>query len=90
MLAELMADRGNWAQVMHGARACLFSLKNGPFPLTLRLEPLNRHNSSGKYTGAGYGWSRPRMIVNRSDREIYLNQLKNDLIRGSDFVRIEK
>ena len=44
MLAELMADRGNWAQVMHGARACLFSLKNGPFPLTLRLEPLNRHN----------------------------------------------
>ena len=44
MLAELMADRGNSAQVMHGARACLFSLKNGPFPLTLRLEPLNRHN----------------------------------------------
>ena len=44
MLAELMADRGNWAQVMPGARACLFTRKKGPFPLTLRLEPLNRHN----------------------------------------------
>ena len=40
MLAEFLADRGDWAQVMPGARACLFSLEDGPFSLPLRLEPL--------------------------------------------------
>ena len=41
MLAEFLADRGGWTQVMPGARACLFSLEEGPFPLPLRLEPLH-------------------------------------------------
>ena len=41
MLAEFLADRGSWTQVMPGARACLFSLEEGPFPLPLRLEPLH-------------------------------------------------
>ena len=41
MLAEFLADRGEWAQVMPGARACLFSLKEGPVSLPLRLEPLH-------------------------------------------------
>ena len=41
MLAEFLADRGGWTQVMSGARACLFSLEEGPFPLPLRLEPLH-------------------------------------------------
>ena len=40
MLAEFLADRGDWAQVMPGARACLFSLKEGTFPLPLQLAPL--------------------------------------------------
>ena len=30
MLAEFLADRGDWAQVMPGARACLFSLDEEP------------------------------------------------------------
>ena len=41
MLAEFLANRGNWAQVMPGARACLFSLGEGPVSLPLRLEPLH-------------------------------------------------
>ena len=41
MLAEFLADRGDWAQVMPGARACLFSLDEGPVTLPLRLEPLH-------------------------------------------------
>ena len=41
MLAEFLADRGDWAQVMPGARACLFSLEEGTFPLTLQLAPLH-------------------------------------------------
>ena len=41
MLAEFLADRGDWAQVMPGARACLFSLEEGPVSLPLRLEPLH-------------------------------------------------
>ena len=42
MLAEFLADRGSWTQVMPGARGpCLFSLEEGPFPLPLRLEPLH-------------------------------------------------
>ena len=41
MLAEFLEGRGDWAQVMPGARACLFSLEEGPFPLPLRLEPLH-------------------------------------------------
>ena len=41
MLEEFLADRGRWAQVMPGARACLFSLEGGPYPLPLRLEPLH-------------------------------------------------
>ena len=41
MLAEFLADRGNWVQVMPGARACLFSLGEGPASLPLRLEPLH-------------------------------------------------
>lgn len=32
---------GDWAQVMPGARACLFSLEEGTFPLTLQLAPLH-------------------------------------------------
>ena len=35
MLAEVLADRGDWAQVMPGARACLFSLEERPLPLHL-------------------------------------------------------
>ena len=41
MLAEFLASRGDWAQVMPGARACLFSLREGPVSLPLRLEPLH-------------------------------------------------
>ena len=41
MLAEFLADQGNWAQVMPGARACLFSLGEGPVSLPLRLETLH-------------------------------------------------
>ena len=41
MLAEFLADRGDWTQVMPGARACLFSLCERSFPLPLRLEPLH-------------------------------------------------
>ena len=41
MLAEFLADRGDWAQVMPGARACLFSLGEGPVSLSLRLETLH-------------------------------------------------
>ena len=41
MLAEFLADRGDWTQVMLGARACLFSLCERSFPLPLRLEPLH-------------------------------------------------
>ena len=41
MLAEFLANRGNWAQVMPGARACLFSLGERPVSLPLRLEPLH-------------------------------------------------
>ena len=41
MLAEFLANREDWAQVMPGARACLFSLEAGPVSLPLRLEPLH-------------------------------------------------
>ena len=41
MLAEFLADRGGWTQVMPGARACLFSLRERPVPLPLRLEPFH-------------------------------------------------
>ena len=41
MLAEFLRDRGDWTQVMPGARACLFSLREGPVSLPLRLEPLH-------------------------------------------------
>ena len=41
MLAEFWADQGDWAQVMPGTRACLFSLGEGPLSLPLRLEPLH-------------------------------------------------
>ena len=37
MLAEVLADRGEGVQVMPGARACLFSLEESPFPLHLPL-----------------------------------------------------
>ena len=40
MLAEFLTDRGKWTQVMPGARACVFSLREGSFSLPLRLEPL--------------------------------------------------
>ena len=41
MLAEFLADRGDWTPVMPGARACLFSLHEGPGSLRLQLEPLH-------------------------------------------------
>ena len=41
MLAEILADQGDWAQVMPGARACLFSLEEGPLSLPLWLEHLH-------------------------------------------------
>ena len=41
MLAEFLSEQGEWAQVMPGARACLFSLCERAFPLPLRLEPLH-------------------------------------------------
>ena len=41
MLAEFLADQGDWAQVMPGARACLFSLGEGLLSPPLRLEPLH-------------------------------------------------
>ena len=41
MLTEYLALCGAWFQVMPGARACLFSLKEGPVSLPLRLEPLH-------------------------------------------------
>ena len=41
MLAEFLTDQGDWTQVMPGARACLFSLGEGPLSLPLRLESLH-------------------------------------------------
>lgn len=41
MLAEFLADQGEWEQVAPGVRVCLFSLEKGPFPLPLRLGPLH-------------------------------------------------
>ena len=41
MLVEILADQGDWAQVMPGARAYLFSLEERPLSLPLRLEPLH-------------------------------------------------
>ena len=41
MLAEFLSEQKEWAQVMPGARACLFSLCERSFPLPLRLEPLH-------------------------------------------------
>ena len=43
MLAEYLNDSpaAVWTQVMPGARACLFSLGEGPASLPLRLEPLH-------------------------------------------------
>ena len=41
MLAEFLSEQGEWTQVMPGARACLFSLREKTFPLPLRLEPLH-------------------------------------------------
>ena len=41
MLAEFLADQGDWTSVMPGARACLFSLDKLSFPLPLQLERLH-------------------------------------------------
>lgn len=41
MLAECLSEQGEWTQVMPGARACLFSLREKAFPLPLRLESLH-------------------------------------------------
>ena len=41
MLEEALGQSGDWTQVMPGARACLFSLGEGPVSLPLRLEPLH-------------------------------------------------
>ena len=41
MLAEFLADQGDWTSVMPGARACLFSLDERPGPLPLQLERLH-------------------------------------------------
>ena len=41
MLAEFLSEQGEWTQVMPGARACLFSLRERTFSLPLRLEPLH-------------------------------------------------
>ena len=41
MLEEALGRSGDWEQVMPGARACLFSLGEGPVSLPLRLEPLH-------------------------------------------------
>ena len=43
MLAEYLNDSpaAVWTRVMPGARACLFSLGEGPVSLPLRLEPLH-------------------------------------------------
>ena len=41
MLVEFLTDQGDWTQVMPGARACLFSLGEGPLSLPLRLESLH-------------------------------------------------
>ncbi len=41
MWEEALESCGQWEQVMPGARACLFSLGEGPVTLPLRLEPLH-------------------------------------------------
>ena len=41
LLAEFVADRGDWTPVMPGARACLFCLDKWWFPLPLQLERLH-------------------------------------------------
>ena len=41
MLEEALGRSGQWEQVMPGAGACLFSLREGPVSLPLRLEPLH-------------------------------------------------
>lgn len=40
-MEEALGRSGDWEQVMPGARACLFSLGEGPVSLPLRLEPLH-------------------------------------------------
>ena len=63
MLAECLSEQGEWTQVMPGARACLFSLREKTFPLPLRLESLhfevlfclagrNHPDSTGWYSSA--------------------------------------
>lgn len=41
MLAEFLADQGDWTSVMPGARACMFSLDERPGSLPLQLEHLH-------------------------------------------------
>lgn len=41
MWEEAMGSCVQWEQIMPGARACLFSLGEGPVSLSLRLEPLH-------------------------------------------------
>ena len=41
MFEEALGHSGQWEQVMPGARACLFSLGEGPASLPLQLEPLH-------------------------------------------------
>lgn len=41
MFAEFLTDRGDWIQVMPGARACSFSLNDRAFSLPLRLLSLH-------------------------------------------------
>ena len=41
MFAEFLTDRGDWIQVMPGARACSFSLNDRAFSLPLRLVSLH-------------------------------------------------
>ena len=71
MLAEFLTDRGKWTQVMPGARACVFSLREGSFSLPLRLEPL-RFEALFCLTGAVTLIRQDGSVLTASARQVLL------------------
>ena len=71
MLAEFLTDRGEWTQVMPGARACVFSLREGSFSLPLRLEPL-RFEALFCLTGAVTLIRQDGSVLTASARQVLL------------------
>ena len=71
MLAEFLTDRGEWTQVMPGARACVFALREGSFSLPLRLEPL-RFEALFCLTGAVTLIRQDGSVLTASARQVLL------------------